>query len=538
MKYKFLLILIFIFACVLRFYHLDSYPALNADEAALGYNAYSLLETGKDEHGNVWPLHFQSFNDYKPGLYVYLVLPFIKIFGLNELTVRFPGALIGALTTVVLYFLVKRISKSQKVSFIASLLLATNPWHLHFSRGAWEVNVATFFIVCGVLFFLQAADNKKYWFASASFFVLSLYTYHAARVVTPLILLSLVLLHIKVTKKFVREVLPSGVFAIVLIIPLVISFFGPAGVSRASGVGLLADKGPDSRAAEQRSEHPEYSAFSVKLLHNKPVNYSLEFLNNWFEHFHGEFLFLSGDQIQRNKVPETGQLYMVEAFSVLIGLLYALRNGKQYKSVVVWLFIAPFAAALTFQSPHALRAHNMVIPLTILSAIGINVIFEVFSKSKALRLASCLVLITVFSWSFTRYLHMYYSHMWKEYPFSSQYGVKELTQYIGQNRDQYEKIYITDRYDQPYILFLFYMQYSPHKFQESHTLTERDVFGFSTVRKFDKYTFTSLKDWGEMADTKGALLIGTPEEIGTGGEVSIDIRGNNDYPYFRVATPK
>ena len=75
-KYKkIILISIIALAFLLRFYRLVDYPALNADEAAIAYNAYSLIETGLDEHGNPWPIHFQSFNDFKPGGYFYLVLP-------------------------------------------------------------------------------------------------------------------------------------------------------------------------------------------------------------------------------------------------------------------------------------------------------------------------------------------------------------------------------------------------------------------------------------------------------------------------------
>src|SRR3989304_3731682 len=108
-KTRLLLFLILLLASFLRFWRLDSFPALNADEAAIGYNAYSLIETGKDEHGNAWPIHFQSFNDYKPGLYFYLVLPFVKVLGLNEWAVRLPGATLGVLTVLTLYFLVKEL---------------------------------------------------------------------------------------------------------------------------------------------------------------------------------------------------------------------------------------------------------------------------------------------------------------------------------------------------------------------------------------------------------------------------------------------
>src|SRR3990172_5398650 len=106
---KIILIAIVLLAAVLRFWQLGSYPAFNADEAAVGYNAYSLIQTGKDEHGNTWPVHFQSFNDYKPGLYFYLVLPFVKILGLNEWAVRIPGATLGVLTVLVVYYLVSEL---------------------------------------------------------------------------------------------------------------------------------------------------------------------------------------------------------------------------------------------------------------------------------------------------------------------------------------------------------------------------------------------------------------------------------------------
>ena len=156
---RYLLILIILLAFVLRFYKLGAIPALNADEAAIGYNAYSLLLTGKDEHGNSWPIHFQSFNDYKPGLYFYVVLPFVKLIGLNEIAVRIPGAALGVLTVLIIYLLTKELFKDEKISIFSSLLLAISSWHIHFSRGGWEVNLATFLITLGVWLFLKYVNG-------------------------------------------------------------------------------------------------------------------------------------------------------------------------------------------------------------------------------------------------------------------------------------------------------------------------------------------------------------------------------------------
>src|SRR6266481_297742 len=114
LKHKnWILIGIIVLAFVMRFYHLNSYPALNADEASIGYDAYSLLQTGKDQHGNSWPIDFQSFNDYKPGFYVYLVAPFVATLGLNEWSVRIPNAFIGVLTVPVVYLLVLELFKKK-----------------------------------------------------------------------------------------------------------------------------------------------------------------------------------------------------------------------------------------------------------------------------------------------------------------------------------------------------------------------------------------------------------------------------------------
>src|SRR5581483_10975161 len=134
-KYRILILVgIIVLAFVLRFWHLNSYPALNADEASIGYDAYSLIQTGKDQHGNAWPIDFQSFNDYKPGLYVYIVLPFVKLFGLNEWSVRIPNAFIGVVTVYIVYLLVKELFGKEKehLAFLAALFLAISPWHIQF----------------------------------------------------------------------------------------------------------------------------------------------------------------------------------------------------------------------------------------------------------------------------------------------------------------------------------------------------------------------------------------------------------------------
>ncbi len=551
MKKQLLIILILLLAFVLRFYRLGSFPALNADEVAIGYNAYSLIQTGQDEHGNSWPIHFESFGDYKPGLYFYLAIPFIKAFGLNEWAVRIPGALLGVATVFIIYLLANLLFKKiKKVSIynyqlsigeIAAFLLTISPWHIHFSRGAWEANVATFFITTGVYFFLRALINpefKKYALCILSF-TLSLYTYHSARVIVPLLCIGIFLIHRRNIRKNIRYWLVTGLLGIVILIPLAKDLLGPAGISRASGVTIFADPGVVARINEQRGRFKNPSGFWARALHNKPINYSIEFIENWIQHYSPQFLFISGDEIQRNKVPGMGQMYLFESVFVLVGIFYLLRNrSKGAKLILWWLLIAPFAAAITFQSPHALRAQNMVIPITVVSSLGFyNLIIWLRQEAGKTKLFPIYMLIIsiVIVLSFVKYLDNYWNKMAREYPFSSQYGVKELINYITQEEDKNEKIIVTSRYDQPYILFLFYMKYPPAVFQKNHELTLRDKYGFSTVANFDKYYFQNIDYTSLKQQSSGNfIIVGTDEDI-SDSDVIKDIYGTNGYRYFQIA---
>lgn len=534
-KFQILLLVGVLFlAALLRLYRLDDMPALNADEAAIGYNAYSLLETGKDEHGNPWPIHFQSFNDYKPGLYFYIVLPFVKILGLGELAVRLPGAILGIATVLVVWLLVRQLFPDKKwLPELSALFLAISPWHIHFSRGGWEVSTATFFITLGVLGFVRGIRDNRWFLLTCVSFALSLYTYHAARIIVPLLVSGLVLIFrksiflvnggLEVWFRERRIVLLSLVLGVVLLTPLTKDLLGPAGISRAAGVGLFADTGPFWRINKQRGEHVQPTSLLAVFFHNKLVNYGLAFLENYSEHFSGEFLFLSGDDIQRNKVPEIGQMYLVSLPFLVWGLLRIAKYPGGWGPIILWLLVAPIGAALTFQSPHALRSQNMVVPLVIMSAFGLLGILgwlERKIKSRYLFLVCHLSFVIFIFWDFTRYLHQYYVHMSKTYDFSSQYGLKELVGYATAGLGSQDKVVVTTRYDQPYIFFLFYSKYPPAKFQAEHKLSERDVYGFSTVLSFDRFVFRSIGVWDRAREEyPGAYIIGSDEEIPDGANV-------------------
>ncbi len=513
-------------ASVLRLWNLSNYPSgFNADEADLGYNAYSLLLTGRDEHGHAWPINLESFGDFKPAGYAYILIPFIKVLGLNEFAVRLPSAIFGILAVYFIYLFVSEVLDDSS-GLIAAGLLAVSPWHLQFSRGGWEVNVATTLMLIGVWSIIKWLQNHqlKYLIITTVFFVISMYIYQSVRLIAPLMGLGILVMNWRDFWKNSKQSVVTGIIMLILLLPLGFSIVKSDAGSRLSGVGLLADLGPINRINELRGHYDLVTPpIYVKILYNKVTAYALQLVYNYLSHFDGNFLFVNGDAITRSRVPETGLFYLTDFTFILMGAFILIRSRNRFVSVVWWwLLVSPLAAAITFQVPHALRAQNMVIPMTILAALGLN---EIIKSRKIVII--CLV-GTVFIWQVARYLHEYYVHYPQEYPSAWEYGFKDLVSYVSSVQDKYDKVFVTDKYDQPYILFLFYQKYPPSLFQGHHILTFRDKFNFSTVRDYDKFHF------GVSSPTHRSLVAATPEEVPKSANVIKTINFPNGQPAFKA----
>jgi len=540
-KSTFLITVILVLAALIRVIALDKFPAgLNADEAAIGYNAWSLLETGKDEHSTSWPLVFRSFDDYKPPMYFYLVLPFIKVMGLNIWAVRLPSAILGVLSVLLLYHLTRELMpKDKHLPPLSALILTLSPWHIHFSRGGWEVNAALFFILLSLIFFIKSYKKTGYLFLFGLSAVAALYTYHSARIILPLLVLGLFVVNLRESLKLFRvknlKITLSALFiTLVLVFPLASQLVSKEGQSRFSGVSVFADEGPLWQALELRRSH-EKETILVKAIHNRYLSYGLRFTKNYLSHFSPRFLFVVGDEIARSKVPGVGQSLIILAPFYAIGLLSLLKLDSSGKKVILlWFLIAPIAAALTFQSPHALRSQNMVIPLTLIIALGISSIYTtILSYRKLFIYALTSIFFIVLSYDFGYYLHAYFLHYPKELPFAWQYGFDQIAAYVKENYDKYDKIIISDRYDQPYILMAFFLKYDPETLQNELVLTPRDKFGFSTVRNFGKFEFRSV-NFAEDRKLSNTLIVVADEGVDEESVIHtvLDLAGK---PMFRFA---
>lgn len=512
---KYLLILIILLAIFLRFWNLgENPPSLTWDEAAWGYNAYSLGTDGRDEFGRFLPLDYlESFGDFKPPVYAYLsVLP-VKAFGLNEFAVRFPSALFGILTVWITYFLTKRIfwnSKSKEsYALFASLFLAISPWHIMLSRAAFEANVATFFLAGGVLLFLQGIQEKKWNIVySIIFFVITIYTFNTTRIVTPILVLILAIFFRRKLLENKKQTFIAVIIGVLLIMPTLGFLFSSQASLRFREVNIFTDIEVIKTSNQEIIN--DSSAWS-RIIHNRRVKYAFSYLKHYFDNLNSSFLFIKGDGNPKFSTQDVGQMYLWDLPFIVAGILILIRRKEgNWRIIPLWLIIGIIPAATARETPHALRIETTLPIFQIITAVGISAILSKISNFKYIKL---LITVLIFSFLFFNvlyYLHGYYAHYAREYSGEWQYGYKDSIEYVRSVQDKYDNIYITSDMGRPYIYYLFYMKTSPRIFREKN-IVRRDSFGFATVDEFEKYKF--IGEATRINKKAKNLFIQTPNNV-------------------------
>ncbi len=511
----FFLLVILLIASFLRFYQLgNNPPSLTWDEAAWGYNAYSLGMDGRDEFGRFLPLDYlESFGDFKPPVYAYLDIVPIKIFGLNEFSVRFPSSIFGVLTVLVTYFLTKRIfwnSESKELyALLSALFLAISPWHIMLSRAAFEANVATFFIVGGIWLFLKGIQEKKWYIIiSVIFSVLSMYTFNTARIVAPLLVLFLGLTFIGKLIENKKQTFVAVLVGILLILPILGFLFSNQASLRFKEVNIFSDI---EIIKTSNQEIINDSSVWSRIIHNRRVGYALSYLKHYFDNFNPNFLFIKGDGNPKFSTQDVGQMYLWDLPFFAGGILMLFRKKTGFWWIIpAWLLIGILPAATARETPHALRIETILPTFQILTAYGFaQFLFHVRNYKRLFKPAIVvlgLLLLANFFYFFRNY-NVHYPYIFSG---EWQYGYKDSIKYVQSVQRNYDKIYVTSDMGRPYIYYLFYTKTDPRIFREN-SIVKRDVFGFVTVDGFGKYRF--LNNSTEVKKNSRNLFIQTPQNV-------------------------
>jgi len=185
----------------LRLYDIHKLPnGLHWDEQDSGYQAYSLLKTGKDYFGNSLPLFPHSLADFRTPVFIYSSIPFVKLLGLTPLSVRLPSAISGVLSVILIYYFANLLFDAWdlRIGLLASLTLALSPWHVLYGRQSVECNIMLPYLLLSLITFYKGLKNHNWFILSGLFFALTTATYSPAKFFSPAILLTLFIIHYSV----------------------------------------------------------------------------------------------------------------------------------------------------------------------------------------------------------------------------------------------------------------------------------------------------------------------------------------------------
>lgn len=483
----------------LRFYKLDKIPnGFYVDEAAIGYNAYSFLLTGKDEYGKAFPVFLRSYGAFSSPLYTYLTEIPVKIWGLNIFSVRSLSAFSGVLSIVVFYFLLLRLNlfKNKYASLIGTFLFAVSPWNVFFSRGAFEANLALLFLISGI-YFLSA--KKKIFLSlilAAICLSVSTYAYQAERLVAYLIFFGYIFLFIakcNFKKLFKKEIVVAAVLFIFIQLPQLGLSFSPAFRNRATGL-FYADV-IKTQAEKISKVVPRPIAMGL--------SFTREFGSQYFSYFSPRNLFFEGDSDLQRSFPLLSVFYPWMVAPYLYGLYLLFNNLKEEKSKVILFLMISFALvpALTKDPFSTLRSLPLVLPFMILITLGIDRLLS--GKYKTYWIITGLILF-----SFVQLWRSCFVLLPKERAKTWSYGYEQLSNVVKTNPDTHFVVE-QSRLKPSYIELLFFLKVSPNDFQKGIDSEYVDHYYDSTLVKTD-YNFSNVEirniDWKKDVCVKQILV--------------------------------
>lgn len=500
-KTIFVLIIISLLSLFLNtFKKKDAPPSFNADEAAFGYNAYSIAETGKDEYGTPLPVRLKSFGDYKMPLYSYLSVPFVKVFGLSENSVRLLNTLLAFLMPFAMFALVKEFFDDDKKALLAALLVDLSWGLLSISRQAHEAYLSVFLTILTLLFFVRL--SKKITNSNTALFLISillmLFSYQSSRIFVGVFFVITIFYFLK--KKGGKQLVTSLIL-IILLFGITDIVYRP---KRLGNLFFTNTPGFTMKINELRYEG------GSRVIYNKLSVGKKEFINSYAKYFSPQFLFIEGDENPRFGFVDMGPITAFEYLFLFIGIYFLFKKKEKYRNLLlIFLFISPVSGALSWAGTSLTRSLFFFIPILTLVSYGVIELYRVVPKKYSLLFLFAVVAIQgsllFYTWDF------YFNHFPKRATVIRgwQSGYRDLASFVKDNYENYDRFYITKKNGQPYIFLLFYLKYPPEKYQRQAQLSSPDEYGFGQVEQFDKFIFSTNAD----KNARKSVLIGYPEDF-------------------------
>lgn len=490
LNFKVVLFLIITLSFFLRFYLLDTIPAgLYEDEASQGYNAYSLLLTGKDEYGQSFPIFIRSFGDFKSPLYTYLSMIPIFIFGPTIFSIRLISAIAGVLIIFLTILITKSLKTNKKIVCLSALIVAISPWAIFFSRSAIEANLALLFFLLSILFFINSLKKPLLITIAAVLLSISTYAYHAERMMVWIFLPAFLLIFRKIFLKRKVVLIITILLFIVIQIPEIVLLTSPASLRRISKVNYWND-------ILEKEQFPQSTFTIVRKFFSQSSAYISP--NN---------LFFEPDSQTVRSIPNLSVFFSWMIVPFFVGLIAGIKQTRSlnFTSLAILGLATLIPASLTGEPFYTLRILPLLWLFSLIIAIGCYKIL--FSTRKSFL--RYLAIISILSLSLWVFYTKYFILLKYERSGSTNYNYP-LIEISKATLQMPNKQFLIDtaRAKQLYGPIAFYRQHNPFEFQRQNGLKDISEY-YKTVSLPKRHVIGNVEfrliDWGK--DPKSDQII-------------------------------
>jgi 4-amino-4-deoxy-L-arabinose transferase-like glycosyltransferase len=475
-RHSLLVALIILFGTAIRVTGISTFPGgLGTDEASIGYEAFSILTTGCDRNGQQYPVHLIAWGSGQNALSAYLLIPFIKMWGLTPFSVRFLNALFSSLALIVFYLLV-RSAWGKKKSLVALLFLCIAPWDIMNARFGVESNIFPAIFLFAVYFLYRGMVGKPFnYLIASSLFAISLYAYGTSYLIVPVFFLFLIPYLICFKRISMKYLFLSGLIFTVIASPIIL--FVLINHLDLPPIHLAGFTVP--RLLENRTTHI-FNLFSGEF----PVTLIRNISRSLF------ICFLQTDELALHAViPAFGTTYHVSNLFFCFGLFSVIRNREKYFQPIYFILLAWFVCAVMLSfciHTNTTRINIIYFPITFFVVSGFFSVYEALRSKYRNRFIKILCLL--YGLLFLCFAGYYLSFFDGKIKRMCAYGFKEALQYCN---DKYpsDTINITTQgIHMPYSYVCFYNRTDPDVFRKTVVYDENRK-DFRQVRSFDKYRF-------------------------------------------------
>lgn len=261
---------------------------------------------------------------------------------------------------------------------------------------------------------------------------------------------------------------------------------------------------------------PQIPSKLAQFFHNKAYMYGIDIVRRFSQHFSGNFLYIVGDKTPPFQIPNMGLFYIVDLGFLVAGLIFLIKAKQKFLLgfLIILIVISVVPAALTYLTPASNRTLTMVIPMLIITAVGLTALRKLFSP----RIVLTIVCVGYF-FSVSYFLYQYFNVLPRQHADWWYYGHQQLVEYFKSEESNHRNLVISGQVSVPYIFVLFYNKIDPRTIEEQIKRNYNpDNFGFEHVGKFGKYLFPRNFTWegdGESLPNGTLLAVTAKETVGS-----------------------